>query len=62
MSEYVIYYSARKEMYREFATRWSRWAQTAELTELEISGMAKFFTTIARRFGLITEFREIGVI
>lgn len=62
MSRYVIYYSGRKEMYRELAEKWSKWAATAELSDLELVGISKFFSTIARRFGLIKEFKNIGVI
>lgn len=62
MSRYVCYYSARKVFYRELAWRWSKWAATANLTETEIEGISKFFWSLARRFGLISEFRELGVI
>lgn len=62
MSRYTCYYSGRKIMYRELALRWSRWAAEAELGEKEVEGISKFFKAIAKRFGLITEFREIGII
>jgi hypothetical protein len=62
MSKYVCYYSARKIFYRELAERWARWAATAQLTETEIEGISKFFWGLARRFGLIGEFRELGII
>lgn len=62
MSKYVIYYGTRKEMYRDMATRWSKWATTSNLTEDQIRGVSMFFRSIATRFGLIREFREIGVI
>ena len=62
MSRYVCYYSARKIFYRELAERWSSWAATANLTETEIVGISKFFYSLARRFGLITEFRDMGII
>ena len=62
MSRYVCYYSARKTFYREMAERWSKWAATAKLTETELEGISKFFWSLARRFGLINEFRELGVI
>ncbi len=62
MSKYVIYYSGRKAMYREMVTRWSKWANTANLTVEQREGVALFFRSIARRFGLITEFKELGVI
>lgn len=62
MSKYVIYYSSRKEMYRDMAERWTRWAKTVTLSSDEIRGTSKFFYDIAVRFGLVREFREIGVI
>lgn len=62
MSKYVIYYSCRKEMYRELAQRWQRWSTTTNLTDDQIRGVAMFFKTIAVRFGLIKEFRELGII
>jgi hypothetical protein len=62
MSKYVCYYSARKIFYREMAERWSKWAAERQLTEAETDGIAKFFFALARRFGLIGEFRELGII
>lgn len=62
MSRYVVYYSVRKEMYREMVERWKRWSENTNLTEDQRSGMSLFFYQIARRFGLVTEFRELGVI
>jgi hypothetical protein len=62
MSRYVIYYGCRKSMYRDLATRWAKWAKSVKLTPDEIRGTSKFFYDIGVRFGLITEFRELGVI
>lgn len=62
MSKYVIYYSTRKEMYRDMADRWFRWSKSVSLTPDEIRGTSKFFRDIGIRFGLLTEFKEIGVI
>jgi hypothetical protein len=62
MSRYTYYYNTRQIMYRELATRWSKWAATASLTEEQNRGASMFFKSIAIRFGLIKEFREIGVI
>ena len=62
MSKYVIYYSSRKSMYRELAERWASWAKNATLTPDEVRGTAKFFRAIAVRFGLISEFKELGII
>jgi hypothetical protein len=36
--------------------------KTVKLTPDEVKGTSKFFKDIAVRFGLITEFRELGVI
>lgn len=62
MSNYVIYYGVRKEMYREMASRWAKWAETKSLPDDQRHGISLFFYSIARRFGLINEFRELGVI
>jgi hypothetical protein len=62
MSKYVIYYSTRQHMYRELATTWKTWADEAHLSESQLRGMALFFQHIGKRFGLIKEFKEIGVI
>ncbi len=62
MSRYVCYYSTRQTMYRELATRWMRWAATASISEIERKGVSKFFKSIAVRFGLVREFRELGII
>lgn len=62
MSKYVRYYNKNQQAYRELAERWAKWAKTTTLTPDEIRGTSKFFKDIAIRFGLITEFREIGVI
>jgi hypothetical protein len=48
-------------MYRDLANRWVKWAASAKLTEQEVIGISKFFKTIAVRFGLIREFRELGL-
>lgn len=62
MSKYVRYYNKNQQVYRELAERWARWAKSVQLTPAEIRGTSKFFYDIAVRFGLITEFRELGVI
>jgi hypothetical protein len=62
MSKYVVYYSGRKEMYRDMASRWYRWSNETNLTDDQRTGVALFFRSIGRRFGLLGEFREIGVI
>lgn len=62
MSRYVRYYNARQIAYKELAIKWKRWSTTANLTDLELTGVSMFFRTIGKRFGLLTEFKEIGVI
>ena len=62
MSRYVIYYSTRKCMFRDLASTWKAWAEDAHLDESQVRGMSLFFRHIGKRFGLITEFKDIGVI
>jgi hypothetical protein len=49
-------------MYRDLATRWLKWSTEVELTDVEFIGVSMFFRAIAKRFGLIKEFRAIGVL
>lgn len=62
MSRYTIYYGTQQIAYKKLAIRWKRWSETANLSEREREGMSKFFKDIAVRFGLVREFRDIGVI
>lgn len=62
MSRYTMYYNEKRQQYLEFATNWKKFTSNMNLSERQIRGMALFFTPIARRFGLIKEFRDIGVI
>ena len=62
MSKYSMYYTTRQNMYRDFATNWANAVDSSGLPEYQKEGMALFFRPIARRFGLIGEFRAIGVI
>lgn len=62
MSKYVIYYNSRQNMYRSMAEHWKAWADDTTLSENQLKGMSLFFKHIGRRFGLIQEFRDIGVI
>ena len=62
MSKYTSYYTAKQNHYRNFATNWARFTADLNLTERQRRGMSLFFKPIARRFGLIQEFRDIGVI
>lgn len=62
MSKYVIYYNTRQHMYRSLATQWKAWAEGTQLSESQLRGMSLFFKHIGTRFGLIKEFKDIGVI
>lgn len=62
MSRYTQYYNSKQIFYRNFATSWHKWAETAKLTDLELSGISKFFKYPAKRFGLTKEFRSLGII
>ena len=62
MSKYVIYYSTRQDMYRKLATHWKAWADDSNISETQRLGMSFFFRYIGKRFGLIHEFKDIGVI
>ena len=62
MSKYTRYYNTKQEQYRNFAISWSKISSEMSLTERQKRGMALFFTPIGRRFGLIQEFRDIGII
>ena len=62
MSKYTTYYITRQDMFRQLAIQWKDWSDTADLTESQLKGMAIFFRQVGRRFGLINEFRDIGVL
>ena len=62
MSKYTTYYNSRQQQYKDFAINWAKVTSSMELTERQRRGMALFFKPIARRFGLVKEFRDIGVI
>jgi hypothetical protein len=49
-------------MYRDLARAWKDWADGDELPGYQIRGMKLFFRQIGKRFGLITEFKKLGVI
>lgn len=62
MSNYVRYYNKNQNLYRHFATMWVEWSKTTELSEIVIHGISNFFKPAAKRFGLITEFRQLGIL
>ena len=62
MSKYTTYYKSRQNQYLDFAANWAKFTASMDLTERQKRGMALFFAPIARRFGLVQKFRDIGVI
>ena len=62
MSKYTTYYKARQIMYKDLAANWLKLATSMNLTDLQKTGMGLFFRPIARRFGLVKEFKDIGVL
>lgn len=62
MSKYVRYYTERQEAGRTVATQYLNWRESANLEPSQVEEFAKFFEKVAKRFGLITEFRARGVI
>jgi hypothetical protein len=62
MSKYTTYYNERQQMFRELAINWSIFAMARHLTDIQTKGMKVFFRSIGKRFGLLTDFKKIGVI
>lgn len=51
-----------KEEAREFAIEWQKWASEQILYLSELFEWQNFFAELARRFDLIEEFKENGII
>lgn len=62
MSKYTTYYNNRQLMFRELAINWAIFAGSRHLTDIQTKGMKVFFRSIGKRFGLLTDFKKIGVI
>lgn len=62
MSYYVRYYNKNQNLYRHFAIMWAEWSKTTELSETVTHGISSFFKPAAKRFGLVTEFRQLGIL
>lgn len=62
MSKYTRYYTAKQDQYRKVVTNWLTLAADMNLSKKQRKGMSLFFKSIARRFGLIKEFRDLGVL
>ena len=61
MSKYTVYYMLKQNEYRDFAKDWAKATSNMSLTERQRRGMALFFKPIAVRFGLIKDFKDLGV-
>jgi hypothetical protein len=57
-----MYYNTKQAMYRDMAVSWVKWSAGVNVTEEQRRGISMFFKTIGRRFGLLNEFKDIGVI
>lgn len=62
MSQYVKYYKERQEAYNTLATQFQNWADMEVLCSADRKVFSDFFTSIAKRFGLVREFRRRGLI
>lgn len=62
MSKYVKYYTERQDAYRTLATMCANWTEANHLAQAELEGVSKFFSHIGKRFGLLGEFKKLGVI
>lgn len=62
MSKYTMYYNKNKKLYLNFANSFTNLVNTSAIPEENKRGLKLFFRPIARRFGLITEFKDLGVL
>lgn len=62
MSKYVKYYNERQDAYLTLATQFQNWADSEFLTANDRASFSSFFASIAKRFGLIGEFKRRGLI
>ena len=62
MSRYTTYYKSKQLEYRTLAINWSIFADSHKIPGYQRRGMALFFKPIARRFGLIEEFKKLNLI
>lgn len=51
-----------KEEARQYAIDWQNWAGNENLHYSELSDWGDFFTELGRKFGLLREFKENGII
>ena len=62
MSRYTMYYVSKQQQYRDLAISWSNIVKTLNLNETQRKGMTLFFKAIAKRFGLVQEFKNLGIL
>ena len=55
-------YSGKKENIRQFAQMFQRWAAGAVLSWADVAAWGAFFEHVGRKYGLLTEFKEEGII
>lgn len=51
-----------KEDARNFAIQWQNWVTNVNISYGELSEYQTYFRKLGKKFGLITEFRENGII
>ncbi len=47
---------------RQYAIEWQNWVNSRNLSTIDFAWWADHFTTIAKQFDLIEEFKENGII
>ena len=55
-------YIKTKEQARQYAINYQRWASEKDLSHGEVNHFQDKLSTLAKKFGLIKEFRENGII
>lgn len=55
-------YEKGKEAARQYAINWQSWASTVSMTYDQLFMWQSIFERIAKKWGLLTEFRENGII
>ena len=58
----VSSYSARKEAARAKAIEWQEWFATTSMSWGELADWQAYFTRLAKRYGLVREFKENAII
>ena len=56
------YYERKKEEARQEAIEWQQWAAEQSLSWWDVAGATDHFYNLGKRYGLLKEFRENGII